>query len=438
MKKEKIISLVIALLFMVGVVYFFVFFDRTPPSIELPQKKYFNMFSKDIIIKVKDKDSPLRRIQVSIIQGKRIKTTTASLTQKKTKEYTYIIPLKKLSLKQGNFIVEVRCWDASPNNFFQGNEAVKKASYTLDTLPPTITLHTYRHYVKIGGAGVCGFSISEPVSKVGVIVHKSFFPAYPYLKKDLYCCFFGIPYFLKRKDVTIVIYARDRAGNVAERPLPFYLQHSSFSSSKIDISDSFLKAKMVQFQPLYKGLTPIEIFLKVNKELRKKDRERLKEIGRDTADKIMWKGAFLRLPHSARKASFGIRRAYFYHGEKIDEETHLGVDLASIARSPIPAANSGRVIFTGWYDIYGNAVIIDHGFGLQSLYGHLSRIKVKVGELVKKGEIIGNTGATGLAGGDHLHFAILISGMPVNPVEWWDINWIKNNILYNLKQMATN
>ncbi len=438
MKKKKIILTMIIFFLLGGGIYFFLFFDRTPPYIVLPHKKYFNISSREFIVKVGDKESPLRRIQVSIIQGKRIKTLTFSLKKDRVKEYTYRIPLGNLSLVQGNFTVEVRCWDASLNNFFQGNEADRRGYYILDTVPPTITLKTYRHYVKIGGAGVCGFSVSEPLSKVGVIVHKTFFPAYPYGKKGLYCCFFGIPYFLKREDVNIVIYARDRAGNVSERPVPFYLQHSTFSSSNINITDSFLRSKMVQFQPIYKGLTPLETFLKVNKELRKEDRTHLLLIGRETEDKILWNGAFLRLPHSARKASFGTRRTYFYHGKKIDEETHLGVDLASIARSPVPASNTGRVVFTGWYDIYGNAVIIDHGMGLQSLYGHLSRIRVKKGEMVKKGEIIGNTGATGLAGGDHLHFAILISGIPVNPVEWWDINWIKNNILYNLKEMATN
>ncbi len=437
-KKRNIISIVILALLIMGLVYFFVFFDRTPPSIYLPSHPYFNIHTKKLLIGVKDGESHIRRIQVSIIQGRKIRTFNKDLTREKVGSFTYTLPLSSLSLKQGNFTVVVRCWDSSVNNFFQGNMAEKRKAYILDTSPPVITLKTYRHYVKIGGAGVCGFSVSEPVSRVGVLVHGFFFPAYPYEKKGLYCCFFAIPYFLKKNQVNIVVYAQDLAGNVAERALPFYLQHSRFASSRINISDRFLETKMVQFQSLYPGLSPLDIFLKVNRDLRKKDRERLRELGRDTEAKIMWKGAFLRLPHSARKASFGTRRSYFYKGKEIDKETHLGVDLASVARSPIPAANSGRVIFTGWYDIYGNAVIIDHGFGLQSLYGHLSRIRVKKGEVVKKGEIIGNTGATGLAGGDHLHFAILISGMPVNPVEWWDGQWIKNNILYNLKQMATN
>ncbi|WP_172683796.1 M23 family metallopeptidase [Desulfosarcina cetonica] len=73
-------------------------------------------------------------------------------------------------------------------------------------------------------------------------------------------------------------------------------------------------------------------------------------------------------------------------------------------------------------------MVLDHGFGLFSLYGHLSAIDVTVGTVVEKGQILGRTGMTGMAGGDHLHYAMLIHQTFVNPVEWWDEAWIKNNI----------
>ena len=106
----------------------------------------------------------------------------------------------------------------------------------------------------------------------------------------------------------------------------------------------------------------------------------------------------------------------------------MGVDLASLAMAPVPAGNTGRVILAEFMGIYGNVVIIDHGFGLQSLYSHLSEIHVQKGETVQRGQIIGRTGATGMAGGDHLHFGMLVSGLEVQPIEWWDARWIKNNI----------
>jgi murein DD-endopeptidase MepM/ murein hydrolase activator NlpD len=127
-------------------------------------------------------------------------------------------------------------------------------------------------------------------------------------------------------------------------------------------------------------------------------------------------------------ATFGDRRSYYYKGKKVDNQTHLGVDLASTAQAPVKSANSGKVVFSGFFGIYGNCVIIDHGLGLQSLYGHLTSLSVKEGQEVKKGDELGLTGTTGMAGGDHLHFGILVSGLPVEPVEWWDPHWLEDNI----------
>jgi murein DD-endopeptidase MepM/ murein hydrolase activator NlpD len=82
----------------------------------------------------------------------------------------------------------------------------------------------------------------------------------------------------------------------------------------------------------------------------------------------------------------------------------------------------------GFFGIYGNVVVIDHGCGLQSFYAHLSSFDVKEGEEVKHGQVIAHSGQTGLAGGDHLHFTMLLDGIPVNPVEWWDPHWIHDRI----------
>jgi murein DD-endopeptidase MepM/ murein hydrolase activator NlpD len=127
-------------------------------------------------------------------------------------------------------------------------------------------------------------------------------------------------------------------------------------------------------------------------------------------------------------ARFGDRRSYYYRGKKVDEKTHLGIDLASLANSSVQASNHGTIIFAERNGIYGETVVIDHGQGLASIYSHLSRIDVVPGQEVKKGEVIGKTGQTGLAGGDHLHFSVMVNGTFVNPIEWWDSHWIEDNI----------
>ena len=143
------------------------------------------------------------------------------------------------------------------------------------------------------------------------------------------------------------------------------------------------------------------------------------------------------MPGSANEAGVADNRVYHYNGEIIDRQVHLGLDLASVEHAPIPAANNGIVVFNGVLGIYGRTILIDHGFGLFSMYAHLNRSDIGEGQRVSKGDIIGNTGSTGLAGGDHLHFSILVHKTFVNPIEWWDAAWIKNNVLSKIEAVPS-
>jgi murein DD-endopeptidase MepM/ murein hydrolase activator NlpD len=162
--------------------------------------------------------------------------------------------------------------------------------------------------------------------------------------------------------------------------------------------------------------------------MRKENFSAIQKICMKSAPKELWEGEFLRMSNAAPMALFGDKRSYVYEGKVVGESVHEGVDLAANARSPIEASNKGIVVFTGALGIYGNTVIIDHGLGLFSLYAHLSSIDTTVGKTVAKGEKIGLSGMSGLAGGDHLHFSIMVGGKFVDPKEWWDPHWIKDNI----------
>jgi murein DD-endopeptidase MepM/ murein hydrolase activator NlpD len=225
--------------------------------------------------------------------------------------------------------------------------------------------------------------------------------------------------------------AVDAAGNSARSGFPHYVRKRSFKKDVIALSDAFLSWKMPEFDvpgAQNADLSLPEKFLKVNRDLRKSSYQQLIKETEKTEPNLLWKGNFLRLPNSARQAGFADHRAYNYKGRTIDRQVHLGVDLASTAHSRVPAANSGIVAFVGDIGIYGKTVIIDHGFGLFSMYSHLSGADVQSGETVERGKIIGSTGVTGLAGGDHLHFGMMIHHAFVDPIEWWDPAWIKNNI----------
>jgi murein DD-endopeptidase MepM/ murein hydrolase activator NlpD len=207
----------------------------------------------------------------------------------------------------------------------------------------------------------------------------------------------------------------------------------------LKISDGFLKITMPDFQlgdlesRIKKSDHPLlEKFLVVNTALRNANVDKVLSVPVDTLPEMMWQDKFERMP-GATRAGFGDQRTYTYNGKEIGQSRHMGIDLASTAQSPVGAANAGRVILAEPVGIFGNTVIIDHGFGLASLYSHLSHMAVSVGDTVQKGHVIGNTGMTGLAAGDHLHFSMIVHNVFVNPLEWWDPNWIENNITAKIR-----
>ena len=133
----------------------------------------------------------------------------------------------------------------------------------------------------------------------------------------------------------------------------------------------------------------------------------------------------MQLGNSQVEASFADHRTYVYKGKEVDQQVHLGFDLAVTARVPVVAANAGKVLNASWLGIYGNCVIIDHGMGVAvALRAPVVDRRQGRATRSRKGQTLGRSGMTGLAGGDHLHFTMLVGGQPVNPVEWWDPHWI--------------
>jgi murein DD-endopeptidase MepM/ murein hydrolase activator NlpD len=232
------------------------------------------------------------------------------------------------------------------------------------------------------------------------------------------------------------IVARDDAGNQSLANFTYKVFPKKFRTDTIALTDDFMNRVvppiMAETPEMSDAGSPLKNFLQINGPLRQIDAQRLLELAKHTAPTFLWKEPFLRLP-AKTEASFAEYRTYTYNGQVVDHQTHLGFDLAGLEHMPVRAANDGVVVFAGFLGIYGNAVVIDHGCGVQSLYGHMSSIAVKEGDAVKREQEIGRTGQTGLAGGDHLHFTILLDGMPVNPIEWWDPHWIHDRIQAKLE-----
>jgi murein DD-endopeptidase MepM/ murein hydrolase activator NlpD len=334
-------------------------------------------------------------------------------------------------IKEGPAVFRVSARDGSLWGFFKGNETVIQKNVTIDITPPTVELMADDAYINFGGSGLVAYKVSADAVTSGVRIGNYFFPGYKGQTKDpnTTIAFFAHPYNVP-EDQKAVLVATDKAGNSRELRLGYTLKDVRYKKSSIPISEDFIQSKVA---PLLSDVgarqgTPKDIFVKVNNGLRKENEDKIRAVGQKTADKMLWSGPFTQLSNSKVEANFADARTYLYHNEPIDNAYHLGFDLSVTKRYPVEAANSGVVSFVGDLGIYGNTVIIDHGLGLSTLYGHLSSVDVKEGNQIKPQQIIGRTGETGLAVGDHLHFATLLQGIPVLPKEWWDAKWIKDNI----------
>lgn len=347
---------------------------------------------------------------------------------------------KQLGISDGKARITFIAWDHSWRNWWNGNKTYVEKNIIFDTKPPVITVLSGQHYVNIGGSGLLIYQLSEPCAISGVNVGEEFFPGHTgyFENKNIYMAFFAVKSD-QGTDTQLYAKAVDVAGNSAKTGFNYRILNKTFKKDTIDVSDSFLNSKLPEFQSA-EGWPPngsiVDKFIFINQTLRVRDNKLILSNGKHTDANIYWEGAFLRLPNSAPMAGYADHRSYAYNGSVIDEADHMGIDLASLANAEVPAANGGKVAYVGDVGIYGNMICIDHGFGLFSIYAHLSQINVSPGNMVSKGEIIGRTGNTGWAGGDHLHFGMFVDHVFVNPVEWWDSAWIKNNITDKIKSVS--
>jgi murein DD-endopeptidase MepM/ murein hydrolase activator NlpD len=226
--------------------------------------------------------------------------------------------------------------------------------------------------------------------------------------------------------------AEDVLGNSTQTSFVDKFFPRPFKTDRINVSDRFMAAVVPEIQSNTPGLAAgdslLEAYVAINRDLRSANAQTLRDLATESRQEFMWTSRFEALPNAQVMSTFADRRTYVYEGQEVDYQDHLGFDLASIKRAPIPSANAGLVVLARYFGIYGNAVVVDHGYGLMSLYGHLSTIEVEEGQFVERGQVVGRTGETGLAAGDHLHFTMLLHGEAVNPVEWWDAKWIRDRL----------
>jgi murein DD-endopeptidase MepM/ murein hydrolase activator NlpD len=317
------------------------------------------------------------------------------------------------------------------SNDFRGAEETVSQDVAVVLAPPSVTADGVQHYINQGGTELVTFLVTGYWTEAGVrcgqYTFRSFAMPGTGAASGRRFSLFAYPWDLP-DDVKCVVYARNQAGNEATAQFWQKLFPKKFRTRDLDIKDDFLQKVVTEIDPQGSGdLLPR--FLKINGEMRRVNNQSLANLRFKSEEKFLWSGPFRQLGNSKVESLFADTRNYMYNGKKVDQQTHLGFDLSVVKNVPVAAGNSGRVVLAERLGIYGNCVVIDHGYGLQSIYAHLSEIDVKPGDMVQKEQIIAKSGATGLAGGDHLHFGMQLDGVQVNAVEWWDEHWIHDRIL---------
>ena len=340
---------------------------------------------------------------------------------------------------QGPAQVEVTADTRAWHLFGGPRAAVATRELTIDTVPPRIELLTTQHNMRLGGAALVLFRVGPDAVDAGVQVADYYFPAVRgyFTDPDAALALFAVPQNLTA-GARPVVRAEDAAGNKQEVALPVLIKDRKFSERQLTIDDAFLQRKVPEILGAVHKPVPADLkegYLTVNRDVRRESEERLRAITAESADHPLWGGVFRRQSNAAPMSAFADRRSYLYNGEVIDRQTHLGYDLASLKNAPVEATQDGVVVFAEYLGIYGNTVVIDHGLGVFSLYGHLSSIAVQPGQTVHAGDSLGQTGDTGLAGGDHLHFSIMLRGVHIDPVEWWDPLWMRDHLTARLNSL---
>jgi murein DD-endopeptidase MepM/ murein hydrolase activator NlpD len=349
------------------------------------------------------------------------------------------------ALKQGKARLVV---SATRPVLFGYREASSTASrdFEVKLTPPRVGVISLHHFINHGGSELVVYKVTPADAESGVRVGDRVFPGYPASgagvassDPSLKVAFFALTY---DQDLStpISVFARDAAGNESRASFAFKVIPKAYRRSRIEVDDAFLSRvvpAILDNTPDLKVDDPsnlLQSYLTINRELRRRNNETIAALAQKSAPQIIWKGPFRQLTNSAVESGFADQRTYFYKGQEVDRQVHLGYDLASTQAAPVQASNAGRVVLADFLGIYGNCVILDHGMGLQSLYAHLSTIDVKLGQDVQQGETLGRSGATGLAGGDHLHFTMLLGGQAVTPVDWWSAQWVEDRVMRKLRE----
>jgi murein DD-endopeptidase MepM/ murein hydrolase activator NlpD len=419
-------------------------FESEPPGLEAPEAELvIGKAGMKVDLHATDAGSGLRSLRVAVIQPGAAEQVLldesypgnllSGGTRSEQSSSLQLDPAALGALKgPATLSIAVRDW--SWRGTFGGNEVRRDLPLRVDLEPPRIEVTSGISgitYVRQGGSGSVAYRVSEPTARDGVRVGTVEYRGFP--RKgggaNERIALFAFPTDVPAS-APVRVFAEDAAGNSSEAGWSVVVQPYVQPEGKVQLTQTFLEQVVPRLSP--GGAAGDAAFQEVNTRVRAENEKKIRELVAGTAPELLFSGSLHQLANSKVTSRFGEKRIYMVDGREISRAIHFGYDLASLSGAPVTAATAGKVLYAGDLGIYGNCVVLDHGLGLASIYGHLSRIDVEVGARVEADQRLGLTGATGLAGGDHLHFATLVGNTYVDPIEWWDAKWVTDHVAPNL------
>ncbi|MEA2112306.1 MAG: M23 family metallopeptidase [Campylobacterota bacterium] len=410
-------------------------FEREKPVVTIHNSEYWNL-KEPLSIQIND-HSGIKAYTVILKTTKENFELAHEMLIEPNKELKLNIkpPKRLFGIKQSDVTLYVQAQDASQWNFLKGNSTTLTKKMFIDKKRPQVSVLANSRSITQGGSALVIFKAEDDNLKdlyLESSTGKKFYPQ-TYIQEGYYASLVAWP--VQAKSFRMHVIAKDLAGNISKKYVPFYLKNKQYRISKIKLSDRFLNGKIAELAEEYvetQGVEDkIERFKIINEDVRAKNELLIHDITSKVPDDIIDNlriTPFYPLKNGKKVASFGDHRLYYYDKKRVSESYHLGLDLASVQMGEIKTKNDGKVVFSGDNGIYGNMPIMHLGMGLYTLYGHCSSSDVAAEDEVSAGMKVANTGMSGYAMGDHLHFGVLVQGVEVRPEEWMDKQWLKLNI----------
>jgi len=436
---NKIINIAMLLALLVGAGYIYTApeFERVAPNVESKKSIFWNR-TDPLNLKVSD-NGALKYYELVLSDGTKSVIVGKGEFDLETKEQVLQIKYPKskiLNIKAKKLQLKVSVGDNSMWNFFQGNKTLKTINIEVDHKRPNVNILSNSYSITQGGSALVVFQASdENLKELYVEAGGKKFQVQPYKEENYFATL--LAWSFTKNDFKAKVVATDMADNKRIVDIPLYIKEKKYRVSWIEAKDKFIDGKitdLISSNPEYANIDDrLEKLRAINETMRLKNEDKIHVLGQSISTDMLkkWKiNKFYPLKNGAKVASYGDERHYYYNTKdnEVSHSYHVGYDLASTRMASIQTSNAGKVVYADDNGIYGNMPMIDHGLGLYSLYGHCSQILVKEGDEVKAGQTIAKTGVSGLALGDHLHFGLLVQGIEVRPIEWFDAGWIRKNI----------